>query len=619
MKIKLALCAALAAIVCACVCGAACSMFGKKKAKGPVDFTIGEVTDTTIEILDWVYADGETYRAEFSVDGVNWIEDSTPKFTGLISNTEYTVYGRGGGWGDLLPSDPVTKKVTTLRSVNTNLPEVDFTQERGKITLTGFTEEMEVSYDNGQSYSDISEHTYTQKGEYEILVRYKLSDRCFEGEPATVKVQYSDFFGGLGTEQKPYLVTSYEELRLLNDKSNYYKLLNDITFPAEECLPVKFTGTLDGNGKKLISPKINDSESGAAIFSGTVSAKNLTVENAVITSGNSSQSATNYRCAILASNAGEIVDCRVNGVINISGTEGCYGGIAGFLPFRGKVQNCYADISINYEGNSSNSYKDLFVGGLVGFCYYTGEISNSSAKAVLNMTNSDISRLYAGGITGSKGDVLISGCSAEVDIFACASDAYVGGIAGGSNDTEELKGAAIVNCFAGGEIVVQKPASSNHSNDLCHAGGIVGGRYVNGSCSVSGCVSSVDISIDGTGLNVYCGGVMGDAYAYSGHGDTGERFIENCLYTGNIAVNSDAEKYNRIQAILGCNYTNNGATCEVKNCFIKTQPSPDVDCTQSGVTTVEEENYLSASWQREHLNLDEAVWTITDGDLPKLK
>ncbi|MDE6597316.1 MAG: hypothetical protein K2K60_01590 [Clostridia bacterium] len=617
MKIKLVLCAALAAIVCACAGSAACFMLEKKKADGPVDFTIGEVTDTTIEIVDWVYADGETYRAEFSIDGENWIEESTPKFTGLISNTEYTVYGRGHGWGDLLPSDPVTKMVRTLRSVNTNLPEVDYAQERGKITLTGITPEMEVSFDNGETYSDIYEHTYTQKGEYEILVRYKLSDRCFEGEPATVKVQYSDFFGGLGTEGKPYIVSSYEELRLLNDKSNYYKLLNDITFPAEECLPVKFTGTLDGNGKKFISPKIknaeNSSDNGAAIFSGTVSAKNLTVENAVITSS----AIINARIGILASTADTLINCNVSGEVILNGAEGYCGGLAGYLVYGGEIQNSSADVSIKYDGNSG-SYKDLFAGGLIGLCYYTGEISNSSANMSLRMTNSDIGRLYAGGITGSKGDVLMSGCSAEVDIYACASDAYVGGIAGGSNDTEQLKGAAIVNCFACGQIVVQKPASSNHSSDLCHAGGIIGGRFSNGSCSVSGCVSSVDISIDGTGLNVKCGGIMGDAYAYSGHGDTGERFIENCLYTGNIAVNTDSEKYNYIQAILGSNYDNNGATCEVKNCFIKTQPSPDV-VTESGAAAVEEETYLSASWQRENLKLDETVWTIAEGELPKLK
>ena len=111
---------------------------------------------------------------------------------------------------------------------------------------------------------------------------------------------------------------------------------------------------------------------------------------------------------------------------------------------------------------------------------------------------------------------------------------------------------------------------------------------------------------------------MGDAYAYSGHGDTGERFIENCLYTGNIAVNTDSGKYNSISAILGSNYNNDGVKCEVKNCFIKTQPSPDV-VIESGVAAVGEEEYLSASWQRANLKLDETVWTITEGELPKLK
>ncbi|MDE7306632.1 MAG: hypothetical protein K2N33_04515 [Clostridia bacterium] len=613
MKIKFALCAALAAIVCSCVSAVACSMFEKKKAEMPVDFTIAEVTDTTIIIDSISYGDGEeynTYGAEFSVDGENWIVGG--ELTGLISNTEYTVYGRNCGWGSTLPSDPITKKVTTLRSVNSNLPEVNYAQERGKITINGFTEGMEVSFDNGQTYSKVSEHTYTQKGVYEISVRYAESDRCFASEAVTFNVEYSDFLGGLGTEEKPYLVTSYDELRLLNSDRKYYKLLNDITFPAEERLPIAFSGNLDGNGKKLISPRIKNAESGtdlnAAIFSGTVSVKDLTVENAVITSSASGIATV----GILTSYADEIVNCRVNGEININATSGYFGGIAGYMS-NGKIENCDVEVSFKYVGDSLESRIELSVGGVVGYSpnSYRNEILNCKADMSLSMTGSSASTVHAGGISGNKGGALISGCSAQTDITAYASNLYLGGIAGGADDLGERDKSAIVNCFASGEIVAQNLLGETYNGD-CYVGGILGtgrGGY-SSTCDIRSCVSAVNISVDGTKLNVSAGGIIGKAYAYSG-----ERVIEGCLYTGNIAVNKNSSLYNYIGAVYG----SKSEKYEIENCFIKTQPSPDVDCAQSGATVVEEEVYLTASWQRENLKLDETVWTVAEGKLPELK
>ncbi len=620
MKKKIIICSLLAVVVCACVTSAACFMTDKKKAEAPVGLTIGEVTDSSIQVVESLFADGERYNAELSLDGVNWVEEETDGyiFTGLVPNTEYTVYSRAAGWGNTLPSDSISKKVTTLRSVKTDLPQVDYTQERGKITLMGITEEMEVSLDNGGTYSYLTEHTYSQKGKYEILVRYKQTDRAFASEAVTLSVEYSGFFGGLGTEEKPYLVTDYDELRQMDEDENFYKLLNDITFPAEECLPIKFTGSLDGNGKKLISPKVKNGESGsddAAIFSGTVSAKNLTVENAVCTSYYAAaQSETTYRSGILASNAKEIINCRVAGTVNINGTNGYYGGIAGYVS-HAKIQNCYADVRVNYAGNSASLSKELYVGGIVGYCLDTeGEISNCNAKTSFNMTGSDVSTASAGGIAGSKGNALISGCSAQVDITAYASRLYLGGIAGCADDHEGLAESAIVNCFTSGEIVAQNPAVLNTYGN-CNVGGILGGGRggYSSTCNIVSCVSSADISVDGTKLNVSCGGVLGNGYAYKGASNTGKREMKNCLYTGNLAVNADADGTNRIGAVLGYN----SDAYEVENCFIKTQPSADVDLTDA--TAVEEGVYLTSAWQRENLKLDETVWTVTDGELPKLK
>ncbi len=623
MKRKLFLCAAFAAIICACAVCAACFMFGNKKAESPVDFTIGEVTDISIEIADCVYSDGELYSTdgtEFSVDGVNWTEDTV--FTGLVSNTEYTVYARACGWGNLLPGDPISKTVTTLRSQNPDLPQVDCAQERGKITLTGFTSEMEASFDNGKTYSETSLHTYTQKGKYEILVRYKQTDRAFAGEAVTFTVEYSDFFAGFGTKENPYIVTSYDELRLLNGENNYYKLLNDITFPAEECLPIPFTGYLDGNGKKLISPKIKSDETAAefitAIFSGDVSAKDLTVENAVCTSryNTLSDDGLGHYASILAYRASTLENCHVNGTINVTGfvndgTERAYiGGLSCWLWNR--ADGCSADVTLCYDGGSAEGFKDVYSGGIAALCYDSGEITGCTAKTVFRTLGGEISLAYAGGITGNKGNFVISGCFADVEFYSNARDSFLGGISGEANDNESINGAAIVNCFATGEIVVQKPSWLSFYGE-CQVGGILGGSDSHSLCSIADCVSAVDISIDGTKLNVSCGGITGLGYAYGGNGYTGKRFIKNCLYTGNIAVNKDADRTNNIGAVWGYN----SGSYKAENCFIKVQPSPDVDTSPS--TAVEEAVYLTADWQRRNLKLDESVWEITEGELPRLK
>ncbi|MDE7453863.1 MAG: hypothetical protein K2N22_05585 [Clostridia bacterium] len=618
MKKKIILCAALAAIACACASLAACGLFPKKKAEGPIDFTIGEVTDSSIEVVETVWADGEHYSCEFSLDGENWIRQSYDvKFSDLISNTWYTIYARAPGWSDILPSDTISKTVLTLRSVNDDLPEVDYTQERGKITLTGVTDEMEVSIDGGKSYSDISEYTYTKYGKYEIHVRYKQTDRAFASEAAVVNVEYSDFLGGLGTEEKPYLVSSYDELTLLDSGMKYYKLANDIEFPARECYPIKFTGNLDGNGKKFISPKIkNDetgSDNGAAIFDGYVYAKNLTVENAVCTvTRRGAEDSTLYYCGVLSSYAGEFVNCRVDGEIKINGAAGYYGGLAGYSQ-RARIQGCYAKVDFKYYGSQSGSTYELYLGGIIGYCLNAGgEISGCSTETTLFMTDSNVTTVNAGGIAGSRGNASFTGCSAKVNLTACALNFYLGGIAGCSDDLED--GRSITDCVASGSISAQKLPSAISTGKCC-AGGILGGGRggFSSTANIGSCISAVDISIDGTGLNVSCGGIIGDAYAYSGNGYTGKRTVENCLYAGTIAVNKDAAANNYIGAVWGWS----SAAYETDNCFVKVQPSPDVD--SSNATVVEEEVYLTAVWQRENLHLDESVWEITDGLLPKIK
>lgn len=601
---KLLLCIILAAIACALASLAACNLFARKKEAPPQDFTVGEVTDTSIEICGWLDANGERGPIEFSIDNRNYYRSQDGYvFSGLISNTEYTLYARIPGW-QRDASDPITKTVKTLRSQNPGLPQADYTQERGKITLTGCTQETEASFDGGLTYSDEKEHTYTVKGRYEILVRYKQTDRAFASESVALTVEYSDFFAGLGTEERPYLVTSFDELRRLNDKNNFYRLENDITFPAEEINSIIFTGTLDGNGKKFISPKVN-----GAVFGGKISAKDLTVENAVSASvyGGESRNA-----GILAYEAQTLENVSVSGEVYVTseGSGNAYiGGICGSIPYQGKIINCSADVKLRFESKTADG-KRILAGGIVGFCYGSGEVFGCTAKTDFKSAGGGAD-VFAGGIAGSKGDVVLTRCSAYVNFNVAARDMNLGGIAGGVNDTDASDGgeAAVKNCFASGEIVALN-SGENENYGYCNIGGILGGPFANSTCSIEKCVSAADISVNGTGLSVNCGGVIGLARSIL---ETERRVVKDCLYTGNIAVNLDGTERNSLNAIIGRRYFGRE---DAENCFIKVQPSHDVNV--DGATAVQESVYLTAAWQRENLMPDETVWTITDGELPAL-
>ncbi|MDE7453865.1 MAG: hypothetical protein K2N22_05595, partial [Clostridia bacterium] len=171
--------------------------------------------------------------------------------------------------------------------------------------------------------------------------------------------------------------------------------------------------------------------------------------------------------------------------------------------------------------------------------------------------------------------------------------------------------AKIGNCFAGGEITASgnpdftdgygKPAK-------LAVGGVVGGIDGVYSAGAQSCISSVDLGVDGTGVDVHCAGIIAEIKTQD------EKRVANCLYAGEIVVNADPDYQTNMGAILG----KAEALYTVENCYYASQ-APVIDWTLNGGAEADGSDYLSANWQRNNLALDESVWEITDGLLPKIK
>ncbi|MDE7453108.1 MAG: hypothetical protein K2N22_01715, partial [Clostridia bacterium] len=467
MKKKFTFILALTAVLCACVSFAACGIFegsGGHKETAPTDIILGEITDSSIEVKDCVFDDEYAHFPQLSLDGKNWTERLSLGggcdgylFEGLEPNTEYTVYAREGSrGGNYKPSDAITKTATTLRTAASGVPEgVDYEQNHGKITLTNFSDEMEASFDGGKTYGG-GEHTFTVKGEYTVLVRYKQTDKAFASESAELKVEYSDFTGGLGTEQKPYLIGSYAELCKM--KISYvtcFKLINDIVFPAEAVGSVPIAGRLDGNGKKIISPKIDtalnkNGETSLFCFANLSigsAISDLTVENITYLSNKRASAADE---GLLTDNAREVINCSVTGEMIINGAgSASFGGIAGCVDYVGKITGCSADVKFTVA-DGVTAVNNYYFGGIAGGCDSgSAKITGCTAKVSFNLTAGNNYAAVAGGIVGKAASgTQISACSAKVSFSAWgANKAELGGIAGKASGS-----AKIVNCFAGGEI-----------------------------------------------------------------------------------------------------------------------------------------------------------------------
>jgi len=145
-------------------------------------------------------------------------------------------------------------------------------------------------------------------------------------EQIPVAISTTPFVKGDGTEESPYEVNSVEllkKMRVLSDR--HFKLTENLDMQGVSWQPLgskeaPFSGSLDGNGKKIENLNITGGEYAAFISytSSSATIKNLTISGSV--------TGTNYVAGLVAYNAGTITGCNAENMTVIG--ENYISGIA---------------------------------------------------------------------------------------------------------------------------------------------------------------------------------------------------------------------------------------------------------------------------------------------------
>ena len=265
----------------------------------------------------------------------------------------------------------------------------------------------------------------------------------------------SEFSGGNGTEDNPYLISTKEDLvQLATDVNNnityeniFFRMTTDIDLSNDPWAPIgnsssndnrrdrNFSGSFDGGGHEIT--RLNVTGASFAGLFGAIGSK------------------------------GTVMNLTVSG--SVSGGTYYSGGIAAYNNL-GTIDNCVNKCSVTSEG-TTKGFK--YIGGIAG--YNCGTISNCRNEGTINGT-----------------------------------DHNAGGIAGWSNTNSPDQAAVIENCWNEGEV------SINTTSILNYVGGIVGdlqgGSFQGIPDIVKNCYNVADISNTGTGeSNV--GGIAGRSHS----------------------------------------------------------------------------------------------------------
>lgn len=275
-------------------------------------------------------------------------------------------------------------------------------------------------------------------------------------------------------------------------------------------------------------------------------------------------------------------NCENHGAITVNavtaGNEVAIGGVFGYLAQENTVvTNCdnAGAVSVNYSSIGSITWNA--VGGIVGICGAAISLENCDNTAAISNANSAerayngdtiVAKFSTGGVGGYlKGAFTMTSCSSTGNISGVS---WVGGLLGRNSNGN----AQITSCWSTGTLTTMG-ASNNH----CIGG--IAGEFV-GTLQKS--YSTMTIQKN-TEPSKAVGGLVGDAYNSSmtliikecyydgtmegasqigglvGHSRRNVQ-IQNSYSAGSITGNAGY-----MASIIG--YMNNGASCEVTNCYSK--------------------------------------------------
>ncbi len=362
---------------------------------------------------------------------------------------------------------------------------------------------------------------------------------------------YSMTWGGSGTQESPYQITSEEQLAGLayyvnsNTKysgDNYFELTTDLDMSEYWWDPIgtnanEFQGVFDGNGH-TISGIYTDKGLYQGLFgyvtgSSTKSSriKNVNVVDSKI------QGSASVGGIVGKSEYLSIENCSFQGIVECYDDTGEAGGIAGSFA---KISYCenYGDVW------SESSY----VGGIVGRtteeitnCVNYGKVTGRSyIGGAVGYSASDVQKCsnygrvagaesYIGGVVGYITSSGVYECSNFGDVYGSGG---IGGVIGSQYGNE------VRNCYNFGDVI--SIGDQNNSQ----AGGIVG--YINYYAIMSNCYNTGSVEIA-----QFSGGI-------AGYADT--IYIYNCFNTGEVSAT-----VSYMGGIAGYDY--GYASSSINNCY----------------------------------------------------
>lgn len=206
----------------------------------------------------------------------------------------------------------------------------------------------------------------------------------------TVKKGNSDFSGGDGTEDNPFLIVNKRQFNKIRDYSDKFFVLGaDIVLGSDYIPTQSISGGLNGEyegARYTVSYTINGVDNLGLFVNNTGILKNLTVEGTINSSGNDVGS-------IAVVNAGTIENCTSS--VNINGT-------------------LRTD-----EAMEANEGKNCYFGGLVSTntknavmkaCSYTGSINADLAQYELILADHHLCHMHLGGLAAVNAGT-IENCS----------------------------------------------------------------------------------------------------------------------------------------------------------------------------------------------------------------
>ena len=284
-------------------------------------------------------------------------------------------------------------------------------------------------------------------------------------------------------------------------------------------IPIEgFSGTFDGNGKKITNLYINDMSGTPLGLFGSISGgtvQNLGVEDVDITGTDYVGGVVGIVMNWIGYTRGTVKNCYSTGTVT-GGTTTSSNMVGGVVGYGGTVENCYSTATVIGIG---------WVGGVVGCgdlvnnCYSTGTVTGTNSNN--NLSES------VGGVVGYAGTV--KNCYSTATVIGEYINYIVGGVVGhGESVTNCYSTGNVSGFYAGGVVGIIYFMSDTSMVQYCYSAGNVSGTCVGGVVGYSSVATTVKNcystgNVNGTDS---IGGVVGRG--------SGDITVENCYSTGNI-------------------------------------------------------------------------------------